>query len=804
MPGLPLISLVTPSFNQARYIRETLQSLVDQNYPNLEVIIQDGGSSDGADTIAQEFVERYPKIFQLFVEKDNGQADALNRGFARTKGEILGFLNSDDTLYPGCLQSVARQIDPSRNRYLVVGRCLFTGEDSVYVGVEHPSSYTSHFAQLAIWTRGHNTLPQPSVFWHRKVWEQCGGFDVSENHALDYDLFCRFSRHYRFHVVDELWSTYRMHAVSKSSQRTESEILALCIAVSRRYWGSWFSPLRWRCEFSYRRYRQHNHENARHHARNCEEAAKTGRKGKALLEFLLTAWHSPKMARDRLLVPYAGAKRIGLLQRLLHNPEGAFTGRYDADLWIGPLYRQDLTVPANACRLVLILQHSPQGKDHRTVKTSLQLNRKTILTRQFNEPGQYAIEADIQSLQGQHCLVELRSDSFFVPRIVHNVPDDRQLSIQLMETRIEMMEDQFTGRYEDDLWIGPLYRQTLIIPERGRRLVIILQHSPQGKKHETITTTIHLDQHPVATAQYTKPGRHTVEVDVKGMQGRICNLEIRSDNHFVPDATPHSPDQRRLSIQLVDVRVENTDAGFSGRYDGDFYVGPHYYQELAIPPYAIRLVMRLQHKPQRDVYQTVNVTLHLNQEKILTVRCVDQGEYLLEADVRKFRGQTCVIELHSDNFFIPRVVHAVPDDRQLSIQLLETRIEPDENGFVGRYDADLFIGPCYRQELGIPTQASRLVMDLLHSHQGENFRELNMTLLIDGQPVASLKCVEAGPYVLSAGLDAWRGRDCIIELRADNYFVPKIVHRVPDERQLSIQLIETKIEVTKAETGDPT
>ena len=86
----PKISIVTPSFNQGRFLGETLQSLVDQAYPNLEVVIQDGGSNDGAIEIAQTFASKFPSIFRLFVEKDSGQADALNRGFARTTGATSG------------------------------------------------------------------------------------------------------------------------------------------------------------------------------------------------------------------------------------------------------------------------------------------------------------------------------------------------------------------------------------------------------------------------------------------------------------------------------------------------------------------------------------------------------------------------------------------------------------------------------------------------------------------------------------------------------------------------------------------
>lgn len=434
MESPPLISIVTPSFNQGQFLRETLQSLVEQQYPELEVIIQDGGSSDGSIAIAQEFVRRYPGIFSLFVEEDHGQADALNRGFARTKGEILGFLNSDDTLYRGVLARVATEIDPKRGRWVVMGRCLFTGEGERYVGVEHPAEYTSHFAHLAIWKRGFNTIPQPSVFWHREVWTRCGGFNIQEQHALDYDLFCRFSAYYRFHRVDELWSTYRMHAVSKSAQRTESEVLALSIAVSRRYWGAWWRPLRWRCEISHWLYSRNAHEHARHHARRAEEAAASEHPMIAALEFGKTLFYSPKMARDRLLLAWIARRKLRMLERFIWS--GVVSSTRYPDLWIGPFYREKIAVPREGHRLVAILQHSPQGY-HQKITVTLFLNGKTVETKSFSEQAQFLLTADVSAHSGKAVVFEIRSDSHFVPRFVHNTPDDRQLSLQLFETRIE-------------------------------------------------------------------------------------------------------------------------------------------------------------------------------------------------------------------------------------------------------------------------------------------------------------------------------------------------------------------------------
>lgn len=312
----PVVTIVVPCLNQAKYLRETLQSLVDQDYPALEVIIQDGGSTDGSVAVAQAYARERPEIFKVFVERDSGQADALNRGFARASGSIHGFLNSDDMLLPRVLHSVAAQIDPARGRFIVMGRCLFAGEGTRYVGSEHPAEFVSHFEHLAIWKRGFNTIPQPSTFWHRAVWERCGGFDTGEHHVLDYDLFCRYSKHYRFHRVDELWSLYRMHAASKSALRSEEEVLEDTIRVSRKYWGPWFSPLRWRCELSYRAWSGQSHERARHHARRAEEAFAAGKRFAWLLELLQTFRFSPKMAWNRLFLGWVAARKSGLIQKI--------------------------------------------------------------------------------------------------------------------------------------------------------------------------------------------------------------------------------------------------------------------------------------------------------------------------------------------------------------------------------------------------------------------------------------------------------------------------------------------------------
>ncbi len=268
------ISIVVSSLGASPRLAATLESLGAQEHPGLEVVVADCASGEGA---------------------------ALNKAFAGTRGEILGYLAAGDTLEPGVLHRVAREIDPARGRFVVAGRCRFTGADLRSAKVEFPVRYAGHFELLAIWKRGFSELPRPSVFWHRRAWARSGGFDEHLRHALDYDLFCRFSRDFGIRTVDDGWGAVPVDEGLRPGECTESELLALSIACSRRYWGGWLSPLRWRCEASYRRYARHGHDRARHHARRAEAAVRDGRLAEALGELMQTLRYSPSMASERLV-----------------------------------------------------------------------------------------------------------------------------------------------------------------------------------------------------------------------------------------------------------------------------------------------------------------------------------------------------------------------------------------------------------------------------------------------------------------------------------------------------------------------
>jgi glycosyltransferase involved in cell wall biosynthesis len=305
----PRISVVTASYNQGRYIGEAIESVLAQNYPDVEHIVVDGMSSDETAPV----LARFPHL-RVIREPDKGHGDAINKGFRIATGDIYCFLNADDTLVPGALERVAGEIDPSRGCHIVMGRCRFIDEHGRYTGIEHPSSFESFERVLAIW-KGH-LIPQPAVFWTAQVWRECGPVDDTQV-WLDYDLFCRFARSYRFHAVDQVFATYRLQPESKTLSVTAEQRLEECIRLSRRYWGAPLSPRYWRLSASLAAYRLNRRGRANALYLRAAERWQRGQRVRALGYAFATALAGPEVAFHA--VAYPAMLRIGgkLFERTL-------------------------------------------------------------------------------------------------------------------------------------------------------------------------------------------------------------------------------------------------------------------------------------------------------------------------------------------------------------------------------------------------------------------------------------------------------------------------------------------------------
>lgn len=207
--ALPRIALVTPSFNQGQFIGRTIESVLAQGYPALDYVIQDGGSIDSTAEALAPFVRRLTVI----SEADAGQADAINRGFARSDAPIMGWVNSDDLLLPGTLARVAAIFTAHPEIDAVYGNRLIVDERDQVIGAW---VLPRHDADVL---RRVDYVPQETLFWRRSIWEAAGGsINTALDFAIDWDLLLRFlAVGCRFRHVAAFLGAFRIHAAQKTS-----------------------------------------------------------------------------------------------------------------------------------------------------------------------------------------------------------------------------------------------------------------------------------------------------------------------------------------------------------------------------------------------------------------------------------------------------------------------------------------------------------------------------------------------------------------------------------------------------------
>lgn len=204
---LPRISIITPSYNQGQYIEETILSIINQDYPNLEYIIIDGKSTDNT----VDIIKKYNGLVTYWVsEKDSGQANAINKGFQKATGKIINWINSDDQLMPGALQKVADYFANNPDAMMVHGRIEYFGETSKY--------YSKNYSKKDLATRyvSHICMPQPACFYKKQLLDEQGLLDESLHFSMDTDLFIRAGLNNKIVQVEDVLARFRLHAASKS------------------------------------------------------------------------------------------------------------------------------------------------------------------------------------------------------------------------------------------------------------------------------------------------------------------------------------------------------------------------------------------------------------------------------------------------------------------------------------------------------------------------------------------------------------------------------------------------------------
>ncbi len=223
-PSLPLVSIVTPSYNQGAFVRETIESVLNQDYPNVEYWVIDGGSTDETVSILKQY--EGDSRFHWLSEKDKGQADAVNKGWSRCRGEILGWLNSDDYyLSDWVFNKQVQVLRESPLAGLAYSDCYYVDSQGTKLGL-HPAksfSYSSFLRSCYI--------PQPTVFVRRQVVEQVGTLDTQLRLALDYDYWLRCSWYASFEYTALPMAAYRLHDNSKTVTLLKSHALEACKVV---------------------------------------------------------------------------------------------------------------------------------------------------------------------------------------------------------------------------------------------------------------------------------------------------------------------------------------------------------------------------------------------------------------------------------------------------------------------------------------------------------------------------------------------------------------------------------------------
>lgn len=220
----PTINIVTPSFNQAQFLEATIQSVVGQSYPNLEYMVLDGGSTDGS----VEVIRRHEAQIDYWVsERDRGQTHAINKGFARAAGDILGWVNSDDLLERGSLQTVAQYFSDNPDWQCLTGRVYLIDGDGDYLDADSRAKITPADRKRAVypeddidiptrlWSFHRCWFPQQATFWRRSLLEQVGPLNEHLHYVMDYELWQRFSQVTEIHTVPDILARYRFHESAK-------------------------------------------------------------------------------------------------------------------------------------------------------------------------------------------------------------------------------------------------------------------------------------------------------------------------------------------------------------------------------------------------------------------------------------------------------------------------------------------------------------------------------------------------------------------------------------------------------------
>jgi glycosyltransferase involved in cell wall biosynthesis len=237
MPSLsptPLVSIIMPSYNQGQFIEASIRSVLEQDYPKIEFIIVDGGSKDESVEIIQKYQDR---LAWWVSEKDQGQTDALDKGFAHASGEVLAWLNSDDTYFPGTIREAVAFLKDHPQVGMVYAGARLIDDQGKTIG-QFAARQTDYHSML----RGSVHIPQATTFFRADLWRQVGPLDISLYYAFDYDLWVKLARVSEIRYLPRQWASFRIHSQGKTIM-ADDRCYPEMIGIRERELGKGFSVL---------------------------------------------------------------------------------------------------------------------------------------------------------------------------------------------------------------------------------------------------------------------------------------------------------------------------------------------------------------------------------------------------------------------------------------------------------------------------------------------------------------------------------------------------------------------------------
>jgi len=223
----PLVSIVTPSFNQSRFLRRTIDSVLSQDYPHIEYFVVDAGSTDDSLAILKDHGNR----FYWQSQPDDGQSDAINQGLKRAQGDILAYLNSDDVLLPGAITTVVEHFRRQSDWDVVYGNAHWIDEADRVLGDYLTAEYDFERLLQSCF------ICQPAAFWRRRIMDRVGLFDASLHYAMDYEYWLRIDRAGGvLHHIPDFLAASRVHAETKTLS-ARLDVYREILEVSRRHAG---------------------------------------------------------------------------------------------------------------------------------------------------------------------------------------------------------------------------------------------------------------------------------------------------------------------------------------------------------------------------------------------------------------------------------------------------------------------------------------------------------------------------------------------------------------------------------------